>query len=119
MKTPKIQNSTTHVYFVTTKAFKMTKQCIKVAVGENSSTSRPLSRMSDLKYVGCHSHQLNVAVQYDVEKHAKLMDKVQYIITQLSNQISTSNLRNYTPWKVRENNFTCSIFTFLMLKRYK
>lgn len=69
--------------------------------GINFYKTRVIVGKTDIKFVLIYCHRFILTVQDFVEETSKLVNKVNFLVMNLSNQIPAAELRNYTLLKAQ------------------
>ena len=98
--------------------YKKTFENVVANTGDNVATNKRIADRCGVKFVGCASHRLNLAVSAYLERHRPLLEKVSTLMEKLKSPKLAGTLREHTSLKSIQRNKTHWLSTMDIVERY-
>ena len=98
--------------------YRKTFENVVAITGDNVDTNKRIADLCGVKFFGCASHRLNLAVSAYLERHGPLLENVNTLIGKLNSPKLAGTLREHTSLKPIQRNKIRTLSTMDMAERY-
>ncbi len=98
--------------------FGLSWQNVAFLIGDNVSTNKSLSRITNIPFIGCASHRFNLAIRDILKTEQFIIDKVLQVMVRLHDLLLSAKLRRLTHLRPVLSTETRWSSVYEMLRRY-